>query len=238
MVSIRSEFQTIERSATRMSSVPFQTSWMSWTPSWSTGPSRNTAQLFCITRCMRRRSSDVAVPPLAWRNLSRRDSDELGGVLRQLGLRGARFDGLAATQAGGAAEHDEVDQRVGAEAVGAVDRHAGGFAQRHQAGHDRVRVAVLQGQNLAVIVRGDAAHVVVHGRQHRDRLAAQVDAGEHLGVLGDAGQTLGQDRGIEVVEVEVDVVLAAGRQPRPSRISIVMQRETTSREARSLKLGA
>ena len=58
-----------------------------------------------------------------------------------------------------------------------------------------------------MIVGGDAAHVVVHGRQHRDRLAAQVDAGEDRGVLGDAGQALVQDLRVEVVEVEVDVVL-------------------------------
>ena len=36
-----------------------------------------------------------------------------------------------AKKAGGAAEHDKVDERVGAEAVGAVHRHAGGFADGH-----------------------------------------------------------------------------------------------------------
>ncbi len=33
------------------------------------------------------------------------------------------------------------------------------------------------------------------------------DAGENLGALGDARETLRQDLGIEMVEVEVDVVL-------------------------------
>ena len=42
---------------------------------------------------------------------------------------------------------------------------------RHQARHDGIGIAAHR-QRLAVIVRGDAAHVVVHGRQHRDRLAA------------------------------------------------------------------
>ena len=65
---------------------------------------------------------------------------------------------------GGAAEHHEIDQRIRAEPVGAMHRDAGRFAERHQAGHDGVGIAVLLGQRLAVIVRGDAAHVVVHGR--------------------------------------------------------------------------
>jgi hypothetical protein len=58
-----------------------------------------------------------------------------------------------------------------------------------------------------MIVGRHAAHVVVHGRQHRDRLAAQVDAREHLGALGDAGQALVQDLRVQVIEVQEDVVL-------------------------------
>ena len=81
---------------------------------------------------------------------------------------------------GGAAEHDQVDQAVGAEAVGAVDRDAGRLADREQAGHDAVRIAVLQRHDLAVIIGRDAAHVVMDGRRHRHRLAGQVDAGEDL----------------------------------------------------------
>ncbi len=114
---------------------------------------------------------------------------------------------LAAAQAGGAAEHDEVDQRVGAEAVGAVHRHARGFADGHQAGHDGVGVAGRLGEDFAVIVRRDAAHVVVHGRQDRDRLFGDIDAGEDLGAFRNAGQALVQDLRVEVIEVEMDVVV-------------------------------
>ena len=42
----------------------------------------------------------------------------------------------AARMRGGAAEHHQVEQRVGAQPIGAVDRHAGRLADRHQAGHD------------------------------------------------------------------------------------------------------
>ena len=65
----------------------------------------------------------------------------VGGASRQFRLGRAGNRGFAAAQAGCAAEHDEVDQRVGAEAVGAVDRHAGRFANSHKARHDRIRIA-------------------------------------------------------------------------------------------------
>ena len=88
-----------------------------------------------------------------------------------------------------------------------MHRHAAGLAERHQARHDGVVVAVLLGQHLAVEVGRDAAHVVVHGRHDRDRLAGHVDAGEDARGFRNAGQALVQDRRIEMVEVQVDVVL-------------------------------
>ena len=88
-----------------------------------------------------------------------------------------------------------------------MHRDAGRFAERHQARHDCVGIAVLQGHHLAVIVRRDAAHVVMDGRQDRDRLLGHVDAGEDLGAFRDAGQALVQDLRVEMVEVQVDVVL-------------------------------
>ena len=88
-----------------------------------------------------------------------------------------------------------------------MDRDAGGLAHRHQARHHRVWVVAAEGDDLAVPVRRDAAHVVVDRRQDRDRLLGDIDAGEHLGGLGNARQTLGQHLRIEVVEVQVDVVL-------------------------------
>ena len=51
-VSTRSEFQISERSVTRMSGTPSNTSWISLWPSSSISPVRNTAQLFCITFCI------------------------------------------------------------------------------------------------------------------------------------------------------------------------------------------
>ncbi len=58
-----------------------------------------------------------------------------------------------------------------------------------------------------MIIGGDAAHVVVHGGEHRDRLAGHVDAGENSRALGNAGQPLVQHRGIEMIEVQIEMVL-------------------------------
>ena len=56
-------------------------------------------------------------------------------------------------------------------------------------------------------VGGDAAHIVVRRRQHRDRPLGHVDAGEDARKIGDAGQPLGQHVGIEMVQMQMDVVL-------------------------------
>ena len=88
-------------------------------------------------------------------------------------------------------------------------------------GDDAVGVVGGRVEHLAPIVRRDAAHIVVHRRQHRDRLARHVDAGEDLGALRDARQPLMQHRRIEMVEVQEDVVLvlADARGLRGSRSS-------------------
>ena len=77
------------------------------------------------------------------------------------------------------AEDDQVEQGVGAQAVGAVDRDAGHLPGRIQAGHDGV---LLVDHHLAEFVGGDAAHGVVGGgldRHHLgDRVHPQVDPAE------------------------------------------------------------
>ena len=128
-------------------------------------------------------------------------------VLGQVLLVGVGFEDFAAAQAGGAAEDNEVDQRVGAEAVRAMDGDACRFADGHQAGHDGVGIAGRLGEDFTVIVRGDAAHVVVHGRQDGDRLFREVDAGEDLCALRNAGEALVENLRVEVIEVQMDVII-------------------------------
>jgi hypothetical protein len=87
-----------------------------------------------------------------------------------------------------------------------MHRNAGRLANGHQAGHDRVGIAADLGQHFAVIVGRDAAHIVVHRRQHRDRLLGDVDAGKNAGRFGDARQALVQNVRIEMVQMQEDVV--------------------------------
>ncbi len=144
--------------------------------------------------------------PPAWRKRSRAVEGRLVGVLRQGPVARARGQDLGAVGGGGAAEHHQVEQRVGAQAVGAVDRDAGRLADRHQAGHG-LDLAVRLGHHLAGIAGRDAAHVVVHRGQDRHGLLGDVDPGEDLRGLRDAGQALVDQRRVQVLDVQVDVVV-------------------------------
>ena len=132
---------------------------------------------------------------------------EVGAVLRQFFLKGIGLDDFGEAQARSPAEDHEVDQAVGSEPVGSVNRHARSFANGEQARHHCVRVAVLQRDDLSVVVRGDSAHIVVDGGDHGDRLAGQIDSRESLGGFGDPGQPFVEDLRIEMVKVEEDMVL-------------------------------
>ena len=110
------------------------------------------------------------------------------------------LDGVVA---GALAEHVDVEQRVGAEAVGAVHRHAGALAGGVQARDDGVVVR----QHLGLHVGRDPAHRVVRGRHDRHRLDDGVDAEVGARELGDVRQLRLQHLGPEVRAVEQHVVL-------------------------------
>ena len=159
-------------------------------------------------RCISVRISAVERAAVGVAEVIEAGKRQIGRILGQLSLGGARLDQFLQAVAGGAAEHDQIDQRVRAQAVGTVDRNAGRFAHGEQARHDRFGIAVgTDGDDFAVIVRRNAAHVVMDSRHDRQRLARQVNTCENLAAFGDAGQTLGQHLGIDVIEVQVDVVL-------------------------------
>ncbi|EJK57810.1 hypothetical protein THAOC_22107, partial [Thalassiosira oceanica] len=110
------------------------------------------------------------------------------------------------------AEDDDVEQRVGAEAVRAVDGRGGRLAGGEEAGDDLVRLelavlAEVGADDLPVVIRRYATHVVVDRGKDGDGLLRHVDAGEDGGGLRDARQALGEEVRGQVVEVEVAVVL-------------------------------
>ena len=127
---------------------------------------------------------------------------EIASVLRQRLVRLAREILLDDVVARSPAEHDDVEQRIGAEAVAAVDRDTGALADRVKAVHDRVRIAVPRGHYLAVHVARNATHHVMDSRHHRYRLADGIHIGEF-----DRRQSLDDDLGTEVVELEQHMIL-------------------------------
>src|ERR1700746_2859416 len=86
-------------------------------------------------------------------------------------------------------------------------RDAGRLPERHQTWHHELVVAVLLAQGFTMMVGGDAAHVVMHGRNNRDRIGGDVDAGENAGGFGNTGQPLVQYFWIKMVEGQIDMVL-------------------------------
>ncbi len=80
------------------------------------------------------------------------------------------------------------------------------LANRHQARHDRVGIVRGRADNLGLNRRRDAAHDVMDGRDHRDRLLVRIDAGEDASRLDDAGQSLVEDIRCQVLEMQVDVI--------------------------------
>ena len=130
----------------------------------------------------------------------------------------AQSSGCCGERARGAvAEHQPLEQRVGGEAVGAVQAGAGDLADRPQAGQAGAAVA---------IDHHAAAHVVRRGH-HRDGLAGEVDA-ERLGARVDVGEALAQEVGRLVRSCR-----ATRSRRRVRFISKSMARATTSRGARS-----
>src|SRR3954447_4444824 len=90
------------------------------------------------------------------------------------------------------AEHDRLQQRVAAQPVGAVHRHAGALTGRIQPGHEGVP------PDVGV----DATDVLVRSWPNRNRLLDRIDARVVHGQLAGAVQALVGALGAEVGEVE------------------------------------
>ena len=86
-------------------------------------------------------------------------------------------------------------------------RHTGALTDGHESGNDIIGIPVLEGDHLPVGVRGNAAHVVVDGGQHRNGFLCDIHAGENLRGFGNSRKTLLYDIGSEMFEVQEDMVL-------------------------------
>ena len=141
-------------------------------------PVRKTAASSCIAFCMAARITAVGVSPLALRKWSKRAIASSPAPLGSSWCAVMPSSDLGGLHAGRLAEHHQIDQRIGAQPIGAMHDDAGRFAHRHQAMHHRIGIAVRQRQRVAGIGARNAAHIVMHRRQHRDRLLGDIHAGE------------------------------------------------------------
>ena len=57
-----------------------------------------------------------------------------------------------------------------------------------------------------MIVGRYPTHIVMNRRNDRDRLPPQIDASKDLRVFSDARQPFRQDFGVEMVEMEIDMI--------------------------------
>lgn len=120
---------------------------------------------------------------------------------------GTRGEVIADSVRDSTAKDDQIQEGVGSQAVGTVDGHASGFTTGEQTRDDLVVAALIDGEHLSGVPSWNTAHIVVDGRQDRNRLLRDVDTGENAGCLGDTGQTLVEDLWGQVAKLEVDVVL-------------------------------
>ena len=208
-------------------------------PAASDSPVRNTAASDCMIAASPGGSPPWAASRCAWRSRSRRDSASSAPSLRQRPLRGA---GLRATAAQWRAASRPNTTRSSRELepsrLAPCTETQAASPTAIRPGTTAFGIAVFERHHLAVDGAGDAAHVVVHGGQDRDRLAGDIDTGEDARGLGDARQALvdhlrARDaRGAD----GCDPCAHRHRDPRGSRWSSA--RLTTSREARSFAFGA
>ena len=86
-------------------------------------------------------------------------------------------------QAGCAAKYHQIQQRVAAQTVGAVNRHAGRFTAGKQSLNILVFAIGILGNRLTTDVGGNTTHHIVAGRHYRNRLFDRVHMGKGLGQL-------------------------------------------------------
>ena len=108
---------------------------------------------------------------------------------------------------GGLTEHNQINQRIGTKSIGTMHGHASCFAHGHKSLNGRVGIAVLQHQGITGVAAWNAAHVVVNGGKHRDRLLGYIHTGKDPGALRDPRQALMNDLRIQMRKMQVDMVL-------------------------------
>mmetsp|Transcript_10075 Transcript_10075/g.27436 ORF Transcript_10075/g.27436 Transcript_10075/m.27436 type:complete len:289 (+) Transcript_10075:1652-2518(+) len=137
----------------------------------------------------------------------------LAGGRRQRLVRGTRGRNVGDPVGASPSEDDNVQQRVGPEPIGAVDRRTGCLSRGKETGNHGIWVRGRRVDHLPHVIGRYSAHVIVHGGQHRNRFLRHVHPGEDRGRLADPGETFGEQLWRQVVQVKVDMVLLRTHSP-------------------------
>jgi hypothetical protein len=104
------------------------------------------------------------------------------------------------------AENDKVEEGVGTKTVGSVDGNGSSLTTSEKTWDDLVVTLGVLGDDLTSVLGRDTTHVVVDGGKNRDGLLGDIDTSENGGSLRDTRQTLVEDLGGQMAELEVNVV--------------------------------
>jgi len=106
----------------------------------------------------------------------------------------------------GTAENNKIEQGVGSETVGSVDRSTGSLTSGEEARNFTIIAFLVHGDDLGGVVSGDSAHIVMDSGKDWNRLLGGVNTSENVGSLQNTGKTLVDGLWGQVVQVQVDVI--------------------------------
>ena len=103
-------------------------------------------------------------------------------------------------------EDNKIQERVGTQSIGTVDRGHSCLAASHQSRNDFL-LPVSHFGDLSLEIGGNTSHIVVDCGNDRNRFFGDIHVSEDLSCFGDTWQSLVQDGGVKMVEVEIDVII-------------------------------
>lgn len=128
-------------------------------------------------------------------------------VLRNRLERSTWGQGVSDGVGDGSTENNQVQQRVGTQSVSTVNGGTGNFTTSQQARNNFILALLVLLEHLTGPSGWNTTHVVVDGRQDRDRLLGHVDTSENVGGLRNTRQSFLQHRRRDVRQLQEHVVL-------------------------------
>jgi hypothetical protein len=122
-------------------------------------------------------------------------------------MRHTRLEIVTDSMGDGTTEDDQIQERVGSEAVGTVDGNASSLTACEETWNNLILALAVNCKNFTGVFRWDTTHIIVDSWQDGNRLLSNIDTGEDRGGLRDTRETLVENLGWQVAELKVDVVL-------------------------------